>query len=100
MTDDSIGAPDVRDRMNHLLHRYPGLDPSETQEILAFLKAGAILDIGMLKGDPDTHTRIARVQRDHAAYFKPTPLQRLAVTALLVVPVLLMCGLAWYWGAK
>lgn len=100
MTDHSIGTPAVRDRMARLLHRYPALEPDETQEILTFLKTGAILDIGMLKGDPEMHDRIDRIQKDHAAYFKATPLQRLSVAALLVVPVLLMCWMAWYWGTK
>ncbi|MES2338862.1 MAG: hypothetical protein V4537_12270 [Pseudomonadota bacterium] len=100
MTETTIGEPARRDRIAALLRRYPDLPSDDTHELLTFLKTGAILDIGMLKGNPDTRDRIARVHADHAAWFRPTILQRLFVAALLVVPVLLMCWMAWYWGTK
>jgi hypothetical protein len=100
MTELTIGEPALRDRIAMLLQRYPDLPATEMHEVLAFLKNGAILDIGMLKGDAETRSRIERVQRDHAGHFKATLTQRLTVSALLVVPVLLMCWMAWYWGTK
>ena len=100
MTEATIGTPADRSRIAGLLNRYPDLDSNELQETLSFLKKGAILDIGMLKGDPATLARIERVQNDHAAYFRPTVAQRAIVAALLIVPVLLMCWMAWYWGTK
>ena len=100
MTELTIGEPARRDRIAALLHRYPHLPAADTNELLAFLKSGAIIDIGMLKGDAATRDRIDRVQRDHTAYFKATIAQRITVAALLTVPVLLMCWMAIYWGTK
>ncbi len=100
MTQTTVGDPARRDRLATLLRSYPRLSPPETDEVLAFLKDGAILDIGLLKGDPQVKAAIEQVHEDHPAHFKTSATQRLAVAAMLIVPLILMCWIALYWGSK
>lgn len=95
MTDTSL-----RDEIAGLLSRYPALDASEREELIAFIKSGPAIDRGMLKGDPTHAAAIRRVEADHPEQFRLSIARQLFVAAAIVLPFLTICWLAWEAGAK
>jgi hypothetical protein len=80
------------DRMAELLRRYPDVDRDERAELLAFLRDGRHLEIGLVGARDGLAPQVARFRRDHRAELGATPLQLLGFLVLVLGPLGL---LAW-----
>lgn len=98
--NETVTDSSLRDHIAGLLHRYPALDPSEREELIAFIQSGPAIDRGMLKGDPTHAAAIRRVEADHPEQFRLGIARQLFVAAAIVLPFLAICWLAWEVGAK
>lgn len=98
--NETVTDTSLRDYIAGLLTRYPALEPSERKELITFIKSGPAIDRGMLKGDPTHAAAIRRVEADHPEQFKLSLARQLFVAAVIVLPFLAICWLAWEVGAK
>ena len=94
-------APDVRsrrDRVADLVGRYPNVSDRDRREILAFMRDGRHLEIGLLTANEKIRAKLDRFMRDHQSHFGVTAGEVAAVIAgiglLLVVLWLLWAALA------
>lgn len=88
-----------RTRIAGLLDHHPNLNPEENAEILAFLKSGSMIDIGMLRGDPAYRAKIDAVKAANHQSFRLGIGRSLLIGLAITVPFLLLCWLIADWGA-
>jgi hypothetical protein len=83
-----------RQRAAELLRRYPELSDAETREVVAFLRHGRHLDVGLLTSDVKLKPKLDRFMADHAQHFRLRVGETSAVLAAITA-FLAMCWLAW-----
>jgi hypothetical protein len=57
-------------RVSQLLRRYPRITDDETREIVAFMRNGRHLDIGLLTSDDEIRPQLDAFMADHKADFR------------------------------
>lgn len=92
---DSPDQPDIKDRIEALLLRYPGIDPAEEEEILLFLRKGSHLDVGLLCARDRVKPKIEAFRRAHAKSFGVGLKDVLLFLLIAATPIL---GMAWYFS--
>jgi len=60
----------TREQAADLLDRYPRVSDREAKLILAFLRNGRHLDVGMLSADQSLKPQLDRFMADHAKHFR------------------------------
>lgn len=70
-----------RQRATDLLGRYPRISDAEVEEIVAFLKTGRQLDIGLLTSDTALRPKLDAFMAEHKAHFRLKWSESVAVTA-------------------
>jgi hypothetical protein len=88
-----------RTRIAGLLDHHPNLRPEETAEILTFLKTGSMIDIGMLRGDPNYRAKIEAVKAANHQSFRLGIGRSILIGLAITLPFLLLCWLIADWGA-
>ena len=83
-----------REQVAELLRRYPDLSDAETSEVVAFLRHGRHLEVGLLTSDTALKPELDRFMADHAHHFRLRAGETSAVLSGLV-GFLAMCWLAW-----
>jgi hypothetical protein len=86
----------TRDQVADLLHRYPYVSDAEAKLILAFLRKGPHLDVGILTGDQRLKAQLDSFMADHARHFRVGVGEGAAVIAAIAAFVGL-CWLIWEW---
>jgi hypothetical protein len=86
-------GPDIKDRIEALLLRYPEIDQAEEEEILRFLKKGSHLDVGLLCARDRVKPKVEAFRRAHAKRFALGLKDVLLFLAIAAAPIL---GMAWY----
>ena len=86
------------DRIEGLLRRYPALTDDELHEVLAFLRRGSVLEVGLLTGRDDIRSQLDRFRADHKRALS-IGVRELAVIAIIVVALLAVAALLWDAGA-
>lgn len=84
----------TRHRVAGLLGRYPQVSDQDRKEILAFMKEGRHLDIGLLTADENVRPQLDAFMADHERHFKLNVLDMLRALAV-VGAVLIVCRLIW-----
>lgn len=84
----------TRDRVVSLLGRYPHVSDKDRKEILAFMKEGRHLDIGLLTANDNLRPQLDAFMDDHKRHFR---IGVADVARLLAVfaAVALVCWLLW-----
>jgi hypothetical protein len=59
-----------RDRVAELLGRYPHVSEQDRSDILAFMRKGRHLDIGLLTANDKLRPKLDAFMRDHRAHFR------------------------------
>ena len=72
-----------RERVAGLIGRYPTISAEETNEVLAFLRNGRHLDIGLLTSNERLKPKLDAFMRDHKGHFRLSVLESLAVLAAI-----------------
>lgn len=83
-----------REEAADLLIRYPRVSDDEAKLILAFLRKGRHLDVGMVMGDERLGPYVDRFTADHARHFRIGFVEGAAVV-LGIAAFLFICWLAW-----
>jgi len=83
-----------RKRIADLLGDYPELSAAETQEILAFIRTGSHLDVGLLTSNEQIRPKLDAFMHDHKAHFELGWGEMFKLVAALAA-VLLALGFAW-----
>jgi hypothetical protein len=84
----------TREQVMDLIQRYPRVSESEAKQILAFLRRGRQLDIGMITADEQLKPQLDSFMEDHASHFRVGLFEGARVIAA-IVGFLLLCGLLW-----
>lgn len=87
-------------RTEHLLHRYPDLDPEEVREVARFLRKGPFLEVHRLTSSEPLAVKVAAFKAAHEAHFKLGLKDYALVVVAVLVPLFLLCWLAWDIGKK
>ena len=88
-----IGQPELRARMEQLLGRYPEVTPEETQEIVAFLKKGPHLDVGLVTAEDGMRAKVQDIRTRYPAEFRMKAYQAALFVAFI-------CGPFFYLAVK
>lgn len=88
------GSRLTRDQAVELLHRYPRVSDVEAKQILAFLRNGRQLDVGMITADEQLKPQLDVFMEDHASHFRVGLFEGAGVIAA-IIGFLLLCGLLW-----
>lgn len=88
-----IGQPALRARMEQLLGRYPEVTPEETQEIIAFLKKGPHLDVGLVTAEDAMRAKVQDIRTRYPAEFRLKAYQAALFVAFI-------CGPFFYLAVK
>lgn len=86
-------------RLEHLLMRYPALEPEETDEVGDLLSTTGPLDMGLLSRNQMAWSKAETYRREHPQRFRASWASRLfwfAVVVATIVSVILM----WDAGVK
>ena len=78
-------------RAADLLARYPRVSDEESREILAFLRTGRHLDVGLLTTDDRLRPRLDAFMEDHKAHFQV----KWSEGAALVLAIAALLGMFW-----
>ena len=85
-----------RDRVADLVGRYPDISERDRREIIAFMRNGRHLDIGLLTANEKIRSKLDRFMHDHKSDFGVTAREVAAVVAGIGV----MLATLWLlWGA-
>lgn len=76
-----------RERVAELLGRYPEVSPKDRREIVAFMRKGRHLDIGLLTSNIKLRPQLDRFMRDHKRDFQIGVLDIVRLTAVLAASV-------------
>jgi len=85
-------VPSTRDRVAALLGRYPNVSDKHRKEILAFMKEGRHLDIGLLTVDETVRRQLDAFMNDHKRHFQLNGLDILRALGVTAA-VMIVCGL-------
>ena len=88
-----IGQPELRARMEQLLGRYPEVTPEETQEIIAFLRKGPHLDVGLVTAEDAMRAKVQDIRTRYPAEFRMKAYQAALFVAFI-------CGPFFYLAVK
>lgn len=77
-------------QMSDLLRRYPDVTPTETLELVEFLKRGHPDTLAMVTYGSGLVSQASAVKKDHPEHFPPRWRLLLPWLALLIIPVLLI----------
>ena len=58
-----------RDRVADLVGRYPDISERDRREIIAFMRNGRHLDIGLLTANEKIRSKLDRFMHDHRSHF-------------------------------
>lgn len=83
-----------REQVAELLHRYPELSDAEIGQVVAFLRHGRHLDVGLLTSDTALKPKLDRFMADHVQHFRLRVGETSAVLAAITA-FLALCWLAW-----
>jgi hypothetical protein len=83
-----------RERVAHLLSRYPRVSTVESREILDFMQNGRHLEIGLLTSNDNIRPRLDAFMADHAAHFRIKWSESAAVIGAIVI-FIAVCWLMW-----
>ena len=102
MTAFTSHVEDVRaerstvNRVAELVRRYPHVSDKDRREILAFMRTGRHLDIGLLTANDNLRPNLDRFMHDHKRHLSLTAGEVMAVTA----GIGLLLGMLWLvWAA-
>jgi hypothetical protein len=84
-------VPPTREEIADLLHQYPNLSAGEVTRMLAFLRKGRQLDVGMLTADERLQPHLDRFMSDHAKHFRVG----IAETSAVVAAIMALLALCW-----
>src|SRR5690349_14934682 len=84
----------TRDEVADLLHRYPHVSDTEAKLILAFLRKGRHLDVGILTADEQLKPHLDTFMADHSKHFRVGFGEGAAVVAA-IFGFLALCWLMW-----
>lgn len=59
-----------RERVSDLVSRYPRVTDDEAMEIIAFMRTGRHLDIGLLTSDDEIRPKLDAFMEDHKSEFR------------------------------
>jgi hypothetical protein len=95
MTANNARVPILsREQVTDLLQRYPRVSDAEARLILAFLRRGRHLDVGMLTADEQVKPQLDRFTADHASDLRVGIGEGTAVVAA-IFGFLALCWLVW-----
>jgi hypothetical protein len=84
----------TREQVADLLNRYPHVSNVEAEAIVAFLRRGRHLDIGILTADEKLKPRLDAFMEQHARHFRVSIGEAAAVIAA-IAGLLVACWLVW-----
>jgi hypothetical protein len=84
----------TRERVAALLGRYPHVSDKDRKEILAFMKEGRHLDIGLLTANDNLRPRLDAFMEDHKRHFR-IGVAEVARLLAVFAAVALVCWLLW-----
>jgi hypothetical protein len=84
----------TREQAADLLYRYPHVSDAEAKAILAFLRRGRHLDVGILTADEQLKPQLDSFMDDHAKHFRIGFGEGSAVVAA-IAGFLTVCWLVW-----
>jgi hypothetical protein len=93
-SDTELARRPSREEVADLLVRYPRVSDAEAKLILAFLRKGRHLDVGMVTGDERLKPYIDRFTADHASHFRLSIYEGTALVAAML-GFLTVCWLVW-----
>lgn len=93
-----LADKNARERVEHLLGRYPEISIEETSEILRFLKKGPFLEVGLLTSNDGIKPKLEQFRADHAREFSMGP-KSLMIAALLILLIVATVAFLWNAGA-
>jgi hypothetical protein len=93
-TDAQLARNLSREEVADLLVRYPQVSDAEAKLILAFLRKGRHLDVGMVTGDERLKPHVDRFTADHASHFRVSIFEGTALIAAMA-GFLAACWLLW-----
>ena len=83
-----------RERVGELLGRYPHVSDKDRREILAFMRHGRHLDIGLLTSNEKLRPKLDSFMRDHKRHFRIDIVDVVRVFAVITA-ALMVCWLLW-----
>ncbi len=87
-----VGSPELRQRMEHLLRRYPDLSQEETKELLTFLRSGPHLDVGLVTGEDEFREKVRDIRTRYRSEFRLKLRESIFFVALIVGPFLYLAA--------
>lgn len=84
----------TRHEISSLISRYPRLSDAETRRIIAFLRDGRHLDIGILTADAALKPQLDRFMADHDDHFRLSFADTARALAIIAA-VVALCWLLW-----
>jgi hypothetical protein len=84
----------TRQQAADLLARYPDVSEAEAKQILAFLRHGRHLDVGMLTADERLKPQLDLFTADHAKHLRVGVIEGATVVGA-IVGFLALCWLVW-----
>ena len=95
MHPDNSAAPQLsREQAADLITRYPHVSEREARLILAFLRKGRHLDVGIITADEALKLQLDRFMADHSKHFRIGFGEGSAVVAAIAA-FLAVCWLVW-----
>ena len=84
----------TRERVADLLGQYPHVSDKDRREILAFMRNGRHLDIGLLTSSEKLRPKLDRFMKDHKRHFAIDFIDIVRVLAVITA-ALMVCWLLW-----
>lgn len=84
----------TRERIADLLGQYPHVSDKDRREILAFMRNGRHLDIGLLTSSEKLRPKLDRFMKDHKRHFAIDFIDIVRVLAVITA-ALMVCWLLW-----
>jgi hypothetical protein len=78
----------TRERIASLLGRYPKVSEKHRREILAFLKEGRHLDIGLLTSNDNVRPQLDAFLEDHRRHFRVEPFEVVRMLAVVAATIM------------
>ena len=83
-----------RERVGELLSRYPHVSDNDRREILAFMRDGRHLDIGLLTSNEKLRPKLDSFMKDHKRHFQIDFVDVVRMLAVITA-ALMICWLLW-----
>lgn len=93
--DPAFSDPGRRAHIEELLRLYPHTSEDETAEIIAFLKHGKHLDVGLVSASDEFEQKVALIRRENQALFRVSPVEGTAFALLIILPLV---AIVWLMG--